>query len=319
MNLNARARGPLDRLLADPDRHHVAVSQTGRGGRVVDCGAKAPGGLAAGVALADICLAGLADVRLVRDPSTTGGVAVQVATDHPVEACMGAQYAGWELSCELPQGKRYFAMGSGPMRAAGSREPLLRELELQESAEQVVGVLETAKLPGDEVFALVSEACRVEPSAITLAVARTASLAGTLQVVARSIETALHKLHELRYDLTKVRAGFGTAPLPPVAADDLTAIGWTNDAVLFGGEVTLWVEDEDDLLRDIGPRVPSSASPDYGRPFGELFRERGGDFYKIDPLLFSPASICLVNLRSGRTHSFGRTDRALLERVFGGC
>ena len=69
-----------------------------------------------------------------------------------------------------------------------------------------------------------------------------------MQVVARSVETALHKLHEIGYDLHNVVSGFGAAPLPPVAADDLVGIGRTNDAILYGGEVTLWVKDDDRRL-----------------------------------------------------------------------
>ena len=68
---------------------------------------------------------------------------------------------------------------------------------------------------------------------------KTASIAGSVQVIARSVETALHKMHEIGFDLTQVRSGFGIAPLPPVAADDLVGIGRTNDAMLYGGEVTL--------------------------------------------------------------------------------
>ena len=40
-------------------------------------------------------------------------------------------------------------------------------------------------------------------------------------MVARSVETALHKLHELKFDLNQIVSAFGTAPLPPVATKDL--------------------------------------------------------------------------------------------------
>ena len=143
------------------------------------------------------------------------------------------------------------------------------------------------------------------PDHLTLLAARTASIAGTVQVVARSVETALHKLHELGYDLKNVVSGFGSAPLPPVAADDLAGIGRTNDAILYGGEVTLWVRDDDARLAEIGPQIPSCASRDFGEPFAAIFERYGRDFYKIDPLLFSPAVVTLVNLTSGKSHRFG--------------
>ena len=41
------------------------------------------------------------------------------------------------------------------------------------------------------------------------------------------------------------------------------------------------------------------------------------DFYKIDPLLFSPAVLNLINLRSGRSYRFGETRPDILQRSFG--
>ena len=132
-------------------------------------------------------------------------------------------------------------------------------------------MLETRKHPTEEVIAAIVAKLPTVGRALTLLVAPAASLAGTVQVVARSLETALHKLHELKFDLTQVCRGYGVAPLPPVAPDDLTAIGRTNDAILYGGRVTLWVRADDELLAAIGPKVPSSSSQDYGAPFAEVF------------------------------------------------
>ena len=145
------------------------------------------------------------------------------------------------------------------------------------------------------------------PSALTLLMAPTASVAGGVQIAARVVETALHKLHELDFDVRRVVAGFGSCPLPPVAGDDMAALGRTNDAVLYGGQVHLTVEaDDDDALRDLVERLPASASSDYGEPFGKVLKDADFDFYKIDPLLFSPAQIRLTSvgerpqLRGGR-------------------
>ena len=278
----------------------------------IDCGVGAnrcAGGLGAGTQLADICLAGLgfAGIRpLVRDGWS--GPCVYVQSDHPVAACLASQYAGWQL-----KGEKFFAMGSGPMRAAANREPIFADIGYHETAERVVGVLESNQVPPTEIFEQIAAACKVTPENVLLLGARTASLAGTIQVVARSLETALHKLHALKFDLSTILSGFGVAPLAPIAKDDLTAIGWTNDAVLYGGEVTIWVNTDDDVISTIGPQVPSSASPDFGEPFGEIFNRYGGDFYKIDPLLFSPAVVTFVNLKSGRTHRFGKLRYDVLQ------
>ncbi|MCA9174647.1 MAG: methenyltetrahydromethanopterin cyclohydrolase [Planctomycetales bacterium] len=311
--LNHRASAVAAAMTADPDGIKIAARVDELGATIVDCGVAARGGLAAGLQLARVCLAGLGEVRLQSGGLT--GARVVVSTDQPVAACMGSQYAGWQIAPAAANG--YFAMGSGPMRAAAGKEPLIAEIGCAESPDQVVGVLESGKLPPAAVTEYIASACGVPADQVTLLVAPTASLAGAIQVVARSVETALHKLHELGFDLTQIQSGFGAAPLPPVAKDDLQGIGWTNDAVLYGAEVTLWVDADDDAIAEIGPRIPSCASPDYGSPFGEIFRRYNGDFYKIDPNLFSPALIHIQNLRSSRRQTFGQRDEALLRQSFG--
>jgi methenyltetrahydromethanopterin cyclohydrolase len=310
--LNARAAFVANTMLRRAAQLCLRVEYGMFGSTLIDAGVSARGGIAAGLALARVAMADLADVKLVAgDPAIWPGPAVQVTTDHPIAACLASQYAGWSLS----SGK-YFAMGSGPMRAAAGKEKIFEDIGHRETAESVVGVLEASKLPPDEICAKIAEDCGLLADRVTLLVARTASMAGTIQVVARSVETALHKLHEIGFDLSSVQSGYGIAPLPPIAADDLTAIGWTNDAILHGGEVTLWVRGDDDAIRQFGPRVPSSASRDYGEPFSAIFKRYNGDFYKIDPLLFSPAAITFVNLNTGRTHRFGQVNPSLLRASF---
>ncbi len=207
------------------------------GTRLIDCGAGAPGGLQAGLRLAEICLAGLGCVSLAPPAALGPWPLVSIVTDHPLAACMRSQYAGWQIAAG-----KYFAMGSGPMRAAAGKEALFDAIGGRESPAVAVGVLEARAFPPAELQAQLAAQCRVAPDQLTLLMAPTASLAGTVQVIARSVETALHKLHELGFPLDRVRSGMGSAPLAPVAASDLAAIGRTNDAILYGGEVTLWVD-----------------------------------------------------------------------------
>lgn len=298
-------------MVSRADELRIAVLQVG-GARVLDCGVQAPGGVQAGLALARACMADRAAVTVV--PGTVGEVSVphvQVMTDHPVAACMASQYAGWQISVG-----KFFAMGSGPMRARYGKEALYDHIAGREEAPVAVGVLETRKLPDEAVINYLSERLSLLPTQLTLLAAPAASLAGTIQVVARSLETALHKLHELKFDLSQVVGGLGTAPLAPVAADEIGAIGRTNDAILYGGRVTIWVRSEDAHLAEIGPRVPSSASPDHGAPFGQIFERYNRDFYKIDPMLFSPAQIVFHNLATGRSHAFGHLEPGVLESSF---
>jgi methenyltetrahydromethanopterin cyclohydrolase len=310
-SLNARAWSLCDQLASEADRLRVRVHAPSGQMRVLDCGVQAEGGLEAGLKLAEICLAGHGHVQLTAASDEMPWPRVLVHTDQPVLACMASQYAGWQLTAD-----GFFAMGSGPMRAAANCEELIKELGYSERPGRVVGVLETAKWPPAAIAEKIAAACGVSPSDITLAVARTASLAGTLQVVARSVETALHKLHALGYDLARVISGLGTAPLPPVAADDLTALGRTNDAILYGADVTLWVRDTDETLQNLGPQLPSAASSAFGQPFLQVFEQAGRDFYRIDPHLFSPARVTLINLRTGRLCRYGTLRPDILRQSF---
>ena len=236
---------------------------------------------------------------------------VFVKTSDPGAACMGSQYAGWQISVG-----DFFAMGSGPMRAAYGGEDLFKDIGHVEQASRIVGALETRQQPPAEVFDFIAAKTGVEAKNIILAVAPTASTAGGIQVVARSVETALHKLHELGFDLSRVRSGSGSAPIPPVAENDMAAIGRTNDAVLYGARVELEVTGDDDSIAELGAKTPSSASADHGALFIEIFERYDRDFYRIDPGLFSPAEITFRNLDTGNEFTFGQLEPELLKRSF---
>lgn len=311
--LNDRAVRLAERLADSIEEWRAKMHLLTEGGCVFDLGIDAQGSLAAGLAITRIAMAGMGDVSLVPGQiGSAGWPHVFVTTDEPTAACLLSQYAGWEIS-----DGEYFAMGSGPMRAAAAREELFHQLDYAEKPERCVGVLETAQLPDAAVLELLARDLGTEPASIVLLVARTASLAGTLQIVGRSVETALHKLFELGFDVTRIKSACGTAPLAPVAGDDLSAIGRTNDAILYGGRVMLWVRGDDDSLVDMGPRVPAASSESYGRPFLEIFEEADRDFYGIDPLLFSPAEVVFQNLDSGRVHRFGGPAPEVLQKSFG--
>lgn len=306
--LNQRSHRICEFLRQLEGELRTSVQQLPCGATIHDYGVTALGGLRAGVHLAEICMAGLSEIKIVPNAF---GQSISVYTDHPVSSCLASQYAGWQIS----EGD-YFAMGSGPMRSANGKEDIFQQIGFTEQSPVVVGVLESSKLPTDVVCEQIAAECNVTPADVTLCVAPTASFAGNIQVVARSIETALHKIHELGFDVKKIRSGYGNAPLPPVAKNDLAGIGRTNDAILYGAEVTLWLEADDEELAELVEKIPSHASRDFGVPFAEIFQRYDGDFYKIDPHLFSPAKVCLMNLSSGRSFTSGETRDDLLAKSF---
>jgi methenyltetrahydromethanopterin cyclohydrolase len=311
MQLNQRAARLAAFAASRADSLRIAACEV-QGARVLDFGVRAEGGLEAGLLLAKMCMSGLAEVSLTPSNSELPEIPqVFVRTDRPVDACLASQYAGWKVSTD-----DYFGMGSGPMRAVAGTEPLFHDLAIQEDGLESVGILESGSLPTE---AAVESIRRHLPAdcRLLLAVAPTASQAGNLQVVARSIETALHKLHELKFPLPALVSAAGVAPLPPVAKNDLHGIGRTNDAILYGAVVNLWVRCDDDLIARIGPQVPSCSSTAHGQTFLSLFKAAGHDFYAMDKALFSPAVVVFHNLQTGRSFRYGQTLPELLRQSFG--
>ena len=307
--MNERAWTMISAVEPRADEFRIAIHTLSNGARIVDAGITVPGGLAAGRLLVELCMGGLGHVQFV-SAAIDGEAwpAVQVWTDHPAIACMAAQYAGWHID---PEG--FFAMGSGPLRAVSRVErELFDKLQYAEDASRGVLVLETRTLPDEEVAAWIAERSRIPTDAVTLVVAPTASTAGGVQVVARMVETGLHKMSVLGFDITRVTGAMGTAPLAPTAKSDGRAIGRTNDCVLYGSQVRYVVEAEDSELADLAERLPASTSSDYGTPFYDIFKRYDWDFYKIDSLLFSPAEVWLTSTTSGRTFHAGRVNAEVL-------
>jgi methenyltetrahydromethanopterin cyclohydrolase len=312
LSMNERAAALVDAMVADADALGIEVRTLESGARVVDCGAEARGGLEAGLGFAGACMGGIGRIDPV--PVTVGertwpGVAV--AADDPATACLASQYAGWKLEHD-----DFFAMASGPGRALARAEDLFDELTWREQAARAVLCLETAQDPPAEIVDKVAQRCGVDTSAVTFLISRTASICGSVQISARVVETALHKLHELGVEPARIRHGWGCCPIAPVAKNDPAAIGRTNDAVLYGGTVHLWIEGADKEVADLAWRLPSAASEAFGTPFGELLEAADWNFYDIDPMLFSPAAATLTSTESGRAHHGGGLAPDVLERSF---
>jgi methenyltetrahydromethanopterin cyclohydrolase len=315
LEMNERAWRIADRAIERAIELRADVSTLACGTRVIDAGINVVGGLAAGQLLAELCMGGLGHLQFTTvSIESVPWSAVHVWTDHPALSCMASQYAGWAIN---PEG--FFAMGSGPLRArARVEKELFGKLGYGEDAPRGVLVLEGRTMPTDAVATWVAAKAGLDASGITFAIAPTASLAGGVQIVARMIETGLHKMDTLGFDVTRVLSAVGTAPLPPVAKNDLRAIGRTNDCVLYGGQSRYTVRAGDEELAQLAERLPSRSSPDYGTPFYDIFKRYNHDFYKIDPMLFSPAEVWLTSATSGRTfHGGGVNADVLRASLFG--
>ena len=307
ISVNRQAAAIVEEMVAQADRMGIHVSRLSGGARLLDLGLQAPGGMQAGKYLAEVCLGGMGQVTFL--PLQFGDLSLPglgVSVDQPAIGCMAAQYAGWAIKRD-----KFFAMGSGPARALALVEELYRKLDYKDDADVAVLVLEGRQLPTEQVAGYIADKCGVSLDHLTLLIAPTASVAGSIQISARVVETGLHKLVELGFDVRKILSGYGTAPIAPVDKDDLHAIGRTNDCVLYGGQVYYTVRADDAELAALVERIPSLASSDYGQPFYRIFK-RYGDFYKIDPLLFSPAQVTINNVTSGKSYRAGQLNALVL-------
>jgi len=316
LSLNEHVAPWVERLVTDAAALRVQVAADSTGARIVDAGIAAPGSIAAGLLVGEICLGGFGRVRLRSSSSDGWPTWLEVSSSQPVLACLASQYAGWSLAASKEEtgGKKFFSLGSGPARALAGKEKLYAELGYQDRAERGVLVLEVDRAPPEVVVRKILRDCHLEPEALTIVLTPTTSAAGTTQVVARVLEVALHKAHELGFRLDHVVDGVATAPLPAPSPDGVEAMGRTNDAILYGGRVHLSVRGSDEAASDLAQKLPSRNSRDHGRSFAEIFKEVAYDFYKIDPALFAPAEVWVSNLDTGSTFHGGALEMALLRR-----
>lgn len=316
--VNALAQPLVERLVADRVRLGVTVRTHASGVRIVDAGIEAPGSAAAGLLIGEICMGGLGEVGLRRGGLEGWPTWIEVSSAQPVLACLGSQYAGWSLAASKEEtgGKKFFALGSGPARALAGKEKLFEELGYRERGAAGVLVLEVDREPPQVVIDKVLRDCGLAPEGLTIVLTPTSSAAGTTQVVARVLEVALHKTHELGFDLAHVVEGHGAAPLPAPSPDGVQAMGRTNDAILYGGRVHLAVRGSDEASRDLAKRLPSHNAGEFGRSFADIFKAVEYDFYKIDGALFAPAEVWVSNVETGSTFHAGGLDMALLQRLW---
>jgi len=316
-SVNAACQPLIDHLVADAQALQLDVSTLSNGTRIIDAGINCTGGLEAGRLIGEICMGGLGTATL----GTNSGFenwpwSVNVHAKTPVLSCLGSQYAGWSLSHKSEDSK-FFALGSGPGRALAGKEEVLKEFGYKDSAESTCIVLEVDKFPPIEVAEKVAKDCGISADKLTFILTPTSSLAGVMQIAIRVLEVAMHKAHTLHFPMDKIIDGFGVTPVAPPGGDFMTGMGRTNDAILYGGLVHLFVQSTDDEAKDLADKMPSNTSSDYGRPFAETFKSYEYDFFKIDPMLFSPAKVIVTNTNTGNSFTAGELNPTMLASSFG--
>jgi methenyltetrahydromethanopterin cyclohydrolase len=314
-SVNEKACKLVQELCASSADYGVSVEKTQQGATIIDAGIKAKGGFNAGRAITEICMGGLGKARISSRAYGEFQIpTILVSTDHPALATLGSQFAGWQI-----RAGDFSAIGSGPARALAMKpRDLFDKIKYSDKADVAVLVLETSRKPSEELTVELSRECNVLPNQLYIILVPTTSVAGAVQISGRIVEAGLHKLSKLGINPLSVDNGWGCAPIAPVHPKFHVAMGRTNDVILYGGIAYYSLRHEnDEKLRALLEKAPSSASRQYGKPFKDIFKEAGHDFYKVDPGLFAPAVFVVNNVVSGSVFQTGGVNTEVLARSLG--
>ncbi len=313
LSVSNLAKKLVDKLIGNSKELNVLIKKGPLNCTIIDAGIETDGSEQAGKLIAEICMGGLGIINLKKtDTFPNWPLETIVKSKHPVISCLASQYAGWNLTHE-----KFYALASGPGRAIARREELFKDLKYKDQSKFIYLIMEVDKTPPKEIIEKISNDCKKAAENIILILTPTQSISGVIQVVSRVSEVGLHKLHTLKFPLENVEEVLGSAPIPPVSKDFITSMGRTNDAILYGGNVKLKVRGSDDQINELAKKLPSTSSKDYGKPFAEIFNNYKGDFYAIDPKLFSPGKVVITSLETGKIFVEGKLNSDLLDESFG--
>ncbi len=307
-SINRSAVELIDEALDFAEELGIGALELNCGTTVLDFGIEADGGIEAGLMLADIQTAGLATIYT--QMGQVGGAPipyVELSTDHPGLALLCSQKAGWELDLG-----EFNGLGSGPARALVGRETDFERVGYYDEFDFAVLAVESIDFPTDEIAEHIAELSNVEPTSVFLPTFAAGSTAGSVSMAARAAELAVFRLSELGYPPADIISATGRAPLAPVSYNESTAMGRTNDALAYGGEVYVQVREDAAFFE----QVPSNAREEYGIPFEQIFEEADWDFYAVDEDIFAPAKVT-IDVVDGPTHVLGDTDDQLVAKSFG--
>ena len=318
ISVNREAMKTVRVILDEADALGVTVERLDNGTTVVDMGLEAKGGWRASQLYTLASLGGLGIVSY--EPFELAGrmlTAVRVMIDHPIEACVASQIAGWRLQAP---GTEHAAILAGPGRALNrdSLDHYFEWIDYRDDHHESVVAIQTSEPIPVEMTDMIASACRVDPGDLYVLFAPNRSLVTAVQVAARIVEQSIHRLAEEGMDLRGLRCAYGLGVVPPLVNDDLISMGRINDSLLYGGISNVTVDGDDAQCAEIVDRVVSVACEAYGRPFIEIYEDAGRDFYEIPIELHSPAEIHLTNLASGRTFSAGFINHEVLTASFFG-
>ncbi|MCL4459936.1 MAG: methenyltetrahydromethanopterin cyclohydrolase [Chloroflexi bacterium] len=312
LSINKEAMRIVRKVIAEADQLNVKVSCSPIGATIIDMGLNCDGGWLAGKYFVEIGLGGMGHVSFGN--FTLGEVtlpSIDVWVDNPVIAAVVSQAGSWKL------GEGELApIGSGPARAIAKADQWARIGTYTDHNDEAIVQLQSDKMPEESTLRFVSESCGIAPENLYVLIAPTASLVGSIQVSARTVEQVMIKLQYAGFDATTIVHAFGTAPVAPVIPDEFQAMGRVNDCLIYGGSTIIYTRTSDEEIEKVIDLIPFSARAKglYGVPFAQIFDMFHRNWFEVDPLLDSPAKVTINNLNSGRTFTAGEINYDVLRR-----
>jgi len=316
ISVNKLSMKYVKELIDHAEEYRVKVEKLPCGATVIDTGLEAPGGWMAGLLLTKVCLGGLAECWLTyRDYGGLELPTIVVATDHPALSLLGCQLAGWMVQVKE---EGFFAPCSGPARALALKpKKVFERIGYRDEHREAVIVMEVTKKPGDAAARKVAGDCGVEPRDLYMLLTTTSSMAGSVQVSGRVVETGLYRLEHLGLDPNKVVFGSGSAPVMPPHPDVGVSTAREEDALLYGGVACYVVDEEEGRLKELADKAPATAWSDYGKTSYEALKAVGFDWSKLDPSFFTIGKLELTCKSTGKTFVAGLVNPEALKKSLG--
>jgi len=302
--LNRTATELVDEAIDFADELRIDVHHLDNEAVVLDFGVAAPGGVEAGLLLAELRTGGLATVgtrvdTLAGAPQTH----VELSTDHPELALLASQRTGWRL----PNGAGW-ASGPGQLLRDDSKAPPNAP---EETFDFAVLAIDADRLPDEDLAADIASSLGVPTAGTFLAVAPAASLAGTTALTAGAAAVAVHRLASLGGEPTRLSAVTGLAPLSPVATSQRSAVARVYDAIAYGGRTHLLA---DERIEQAGNLAFGTTVHD-GKSFTDLLEAVDGDRAALKDAL-APAAVT-VDVAGGRSATAGEINEPWLAASWG--
>lgn len=234
----------VDEAIDFADELGLEIHHRDNDGVVLDFGVRAAGGIEAGLLLTEIATGGLATAHTrMTDVGPATVPSIEFTTDHPVLALYDTQVNEWPLD-----GIDGFGFGPATLVREGARTA---HPGYDDDFDFAVLAVQSPSLPDEAVVSTVASGAGVPTSGVFLPTAPAASLAGTIVAVARSVRSIVDRLIERGYDPGAFVAASSSAPLPPIAANEVTARTRAAAALKLGGRAHLVVADDASWLADL--------------------------------------------------------------------